>query len=118
MPPASIWEVRGAAPVEVVEARNAESLTVAVPQDHARTVRVPLGYSPGWRAEVDGELLRTDRDADGILTVEVPSGAQEVDLTWSEPAGHGLGRWLTVATVLALAATRLRSRHARESLGG
>lgn len=115
--PVSIWEVRLPAGVEVVEAADAESITFAVPQGHARTVRVPLGYSPGWRAEVDGEPVRTGRDADGILTVDVPPGPQEIQLDWSEPAGHGIGRWLTVATVVALAATRLRRRPTRESLG-
>ncbi|QGG96179.1 glycosyltransferase family protein [Actinomarinicola tropica] len=114
-PPVAIWEVGGRMPFAVVEAR-AEEVTLSIPPGHPTTVPVAIGYHPGWSARVDGRTVTTGEDPHGILTVQVPAGPQEVELTWSEPSGHGLGRWLTVGAAVALGAIRLRRRHRPGSL--
>lgn len=107
--PVSIWEVGGRFPFEVLDA-SPEALTVAVPARHPTTVPVALGYSPGWSARIDGAPARTGQDVDGILTVAVPAGPHEIELTWSEPSGHGIGRWISAGAVLVLVGVRARGR--------
>jgi hypothetical protein len=113
--PVTIWEIVGAQPYDVVVAER-ERLVLDVPAGHPPTLPIALGYSPGWHASVDGEPWPTGRDSHGRLTLDLTGGPHRVELRWSEPSGHVLGRLLTLATVAALVATRWTRRRGRDRL--
>ena len=70
---------------------------------------------PGYTARVDGEALPVRQGPAGLLTVDVPAGAHEVELAWSPPAAVPsalaalLGAALAVALAIARAVRRRRS---------
>lgn len=107
--PLSIWEIEGDAPFEVVDA-DRERLVVDVGARHARSLSLPLGYSPGWSGTLDDEPASLGRGADGRLTVDLPPGPHRISLRWHEPTGHAAGRVITLLALVALVATRLRRR--------
>ncbi len=113
--PMTIWAVDGAPPYTIVAAEP-ERLTIDVPASHAPTMSLALGYHPGWAARVDGEPAATGRDVDGRLTLDLLPGPHRVELEWSEPPGHALGRVATVALLLPLAVSRWLDRRARGRL--
>lgn len=115
-PPLSIWRVLLDPPVQPVEV-SAEHLVVDVVVRQSFPTILPVGFSPGWSATTDRGTVELDRSADGRLVVQLPAGTHRVDLRWSEPAGHGLGRLVTLVTVVALTGTRLRHRRHLRSMG-
>lgn len=60
-------------------------------------------FYPGWRARVNGAetpILRANR---AFQAVEVPAGSCEIELTY-EPDSFRRGAWITLASLVALAA--------------
>ena len=92
----------------------------------ARTERVRLGAGPGgtltfarlawpgYTARVDGAPVPVRQGPAGLLTVDVPAGARDLDLAWSPPGiGPGAASALlgaALALVLALARAVRRRR--------
>jgi membrane protein YfhO len=77
---------------------------------------VAENWYPDWRATVDGKAATTLRGDWALLTVPIPAGARNVQLTFSSP-GYALGRGvslasvgLTLALVLIPAVLRRRKR--------
>ena len=70
---------------------------------------------PGYTARVDGAEVAVRQGPAGLLTVDVPSGAHEVELAWSPPAfvpsvlAALLGAALAIGHALARAIGRRRS---------
>ena len=70
---------------------------------------------PGYVARVDGAALPVRQGPAGLLTVDVPAGAHQVELAWSPPAAVPsalaalLGAALAVAHAIARAVRRRRS---------
>jgi hypothetical protein len=73
---------------------------------------------PGYIARVDGAALPVRQGPAGLLTVDVPAGAHQVELAWSPPAAVPsalaalLGAALAVAHAIARAVRRRRSDRA------
>lgn len=63
----------------------------------------------GWRASVDGRLVKVDRANAAFLAVHVPAGRHEVRLVY-RPWSFVIGAWLTILTVVALAVHAVRER--------
>ncbi len=73
---------------------------------------------PGYVARIDGGALPVRQGPAGLLTVDVPAGAHQVELAWSPPAAVPsalaalLGAALAVAHAIARAVRRRRSGRA------
>ena len=77
---------------------------VEVRRDTPGPTEVALGYSPGWRATVDGEAVTPTESRFGRLEIDVPAGDHVVELRFREPVSGPLGRSVTlVGVVVALA---------------
>ncbi|MGE3620617.1 MAG: hypothetical protein AB7L84_09155 [Acidimicrobiia bacterium] len=63
-----------------------------------------LGWSPGWRVEVDGRSVPTWRAPDGRLAVDLPAGAHVVRVRFREAPAGPWGRLVSAATLGALGA--------------
>jgi uncharacterized membrane protein YfhO len=59
-------------------------------------------WSPDWHARVDGKEVPVHRGNHTLLTVQLPSGAREVSLTFAS-AKYRLGRLLTLLAVSIVA---------------
>jgi hypothetical protein len=71
---------------------------------------------PGYAARVDGTALPVRQGPAGLLTVDVPPGAHQVELAWSAPAAvpSALAALLGAALAVALAVARnVRRRRSR-----
>lgn len=91
----------GAAPVGAVlsSERGSDSARVAFNASRAGWLVVPIGYSAGWSAHLDGERLDL-RPADFAFTgVRVPAGEHTVTFQY-RPRGMSLGLGVTATTVL------------------
>lgn len=96
--------------------RGSNSAAVDVSLDRAGWLVVPIGFSEGWSASVDGAAVETRPANFAFMAVEVPSGDHRVTFSF-RPPGFVVGSWLTLVAALiatVLLATngvrRLRSR--------
>jgi hypothetical protein len=77
-------------------------------------VTLAVGWSPKWRARVNGQPVRLGRDAENLLTVDLPAGPATVELDFGPDLADGAGTACTLAaavvSVLLLRRARLVSR--------
>ena len=81
-------------------------------------VVVALGWSPKWRATVDGRHASVHRTSDNRLSVSLPAGTHHLVLHFASDGADALGRAITVLTILALFTRRqiLRARRRRDGV--
>lgn len=110
-----------AEPAEGVGVRSAQvrpgvwDLTLSA--DRSETVTLHLLYYPRWRALVDGEPAELHPQPDtGYAGLEVPAGVHRVTLRYGTTAAESVGAAVSLATLLALLATIVRSSLARRSV--
>ncbi len=60
---------------------------------------VAENWAPGWEATIDGTPAPTHRANHALLSVELPAGAQVVELRYHTP-GYGAGKLITVVSLL------------------
>jgi hypothetical protein len=77
----------------------------------ARTATLAVGWSPKWSATVDGRPVPLGRDAENLLTVDLPAGAHTLALDYGPDAADALGLVLTLAA--AAGAVALAAQHRR-----
>jgi hypothetical protein len=92
------------------------ALTLDQPAPDGASLVVSENYYPGWRATADGKPVPVGR-ADYVLTgVALPTGARQVELTFTSPR-YELGKAITLAAValatLALAGGVVLGRRPR-----
>ena len=108
-----VWEIRTSPVFEVVSSARGRT-TWAVDLDGERQLPLPVGWSPGWTARIDGEVVDATAAPDGRLSIPYPGGAHEVSVEFDLPSGDLLGRAVTLATVVLLVvSSRSRGRRAR-----
>jgi hypothetical protein len=87
-------------------------LTAAVP--HAGFLILRLRSYPAWQVRLNGALLVSlPPRADGLIAVPVQAGNVRLALDWGEEPGVAAGRWLSVLSVLLLAALGLLEQRRR-----
>ena len=72
---------------------------------------------PGYTARVDGAELPVRQGPAGLLTVDVPAGAHELELAWSPPAFGSLGRSSPCSARRSRSGTRSPGRSRRRRSG-
>ena len=60
---------------------------------------VSENYFPGWSARVDGKPATTARANYNLIGVELPAGAQRIELRFADPA-YGTGKTVTLVALL------------------
>ena len=72
---------------------------------HAGTLILRLRKYPAWHIRVNGQPASesTPRD-DGLIDLAVPEGPVEVTVDWTTTPDVWVGRWLSIAALLALTA--------------
>ena len=105
----------GDGPVGTVRSarRGYDGAVVDVDAERGAWLVMPIGYAPGWRADMNGQALAI-RPADGAMSaVRVPAGDHTITFTY-RPRGFRAGALATLAALLAalalLVATRVRGR--------
>ena len=74
-----------------------------VEAQHLASVRLPVFAYPAWTTSVDGRAIPTSIDPDtGLVSVDVPAGAHEIELRWQPLPEQKLGIWVSVAGLLGL----------------
>jgi len=106
----TIWELTQPPIFEVVAAAP-DRIEWDVDLGGQRQLPLPVGWSPGWTASVDGEQVAATSSPDGRLSIPYEGGAHRVQLRFDLPSGFLLGRAITVATLVALVlSSRVRGR--------
>ncbi len=98
-----------------VTSAEPERVAIAVQAAQAARATVPIGYSPKWRAHLDGRRTAVERSADGLLQLRVPAGASRLTLEFRRDLWDYGGLLVTVAT--AAIGTRELVRRRRPRLG-
>ena len=73
-------------------------------------VVVAEAWFPGWEARVDGRKAPLVEADGGFLGVPVDAGSHVVSLEYRRPAAAGVGRLVTLATLLSVAVLAIRRR--------
>lgn len=66
-------------------------------------VFLPISYDEGWECRVNGEKVSEIQNMDGMISIPVHKGKNEISLSYHAP-GQNMGMVLTVCGLLALAA--------------
>ena len=75
--------------------------TVIVREEGKLFTTIP--YDKGWTVMVDGEPYETEKIVDAFLSISLTEGMHEVEFSY-EPQGLKLGSWITIGSLLVLAA--------------
>lgn len=91
-----------------------EDLRISLDAQEDSRVYIALAWSPKWRGELDGSPLPLQRSHDSILTAAIPRGRHVVALQFESDVWDGIGRAISVAsilvaTLLVIASARKRS---------
>lgn len=105
--PVTVWEIEGTHPFKVVEHERERMVLEVGGTDDDGGIELPVGYSPGWTASVDGVPRPLERSDDGRLTIVLAPGEERIELTWTLPGAHLFGRIVTLATLALLAGLAL-----------
>lgn len=81
----------------------------------AGVLLVSMPFDSGWHARVDGTTVPLLRADYGLTALVVPSGQHQVDLRYAV-TGRNIGKWLSLAALLALIAIPLAQAIARHGL--
>jgi hypothetical protein len=114
--PSPVPAVWGGAPVagRVVRA-DPEHLAFEIASERARRVTLAVGWSPKWRATVDGRPAALGRDRQSQLTVALPEGTATLELDYGPDVADGLGTATSALAAVLAAALALRRRRPRRS---
>lgn len=104
----TVWAIERA-PFAVVDA-DRESMVWDVDLRGERQLPLPVGWSPGWTATVDGATVDTSASPDGRLSIPYPGGAHTVAIDFALPSGHLVGRLVSVVVLVVLVVRRVRGR--------
>ncbi len=88
------------------------TLKVRVQSDAPTTLRLNQFYFPGWSARIDqsNSLPVYPSTQLGLVTVEVPGGEHVLEIGWTDSWVQNIAEWLSVITLLILAAMLLKRR--------
>lgn len=87
-----------------------EHLMWRIRQARPDWVTLAIGWSPKWRARLDGERLRTERAPDGLLRVRLTGDAGQLDLRFQRDGADSLGAVISASTLLLWGWGRRRRR--------
>lgn len=74
-------------------------------------MHLPVFYFPMWTLERDGRPVPMQYDRkNGLMQVNVPAGAHEVRLIWTETPLFERARWISMAALGVLIALALAGR--------
>ncbi|HTQ56258.1 MAG TPA: methyltransferase domain-containing protein [Bryobacteraceae bacterium] len=89
-------------PVQVTW-QGADAFTVHANVPSGDAVLVQETYDPAWHAAADGRAIPVRRDpVMGFMTLEVPAGAQRVELRFVTPLENRIGGAVTLGSCIAL----------------
>lgn len=117
--PGQLWEcdldilhaaVEEVTKAQVVSVDSGGRVRLAVQSGGSPTLLTTIPAEDGWSAYVDGERTETRKWLDVFLSLELPTGAHQVELRYIPP-GLIPGLALGVLSLLALAAVDIRRSH-------
>jgi len=85
-----------------------EDLVIAVDATAPTASTVATGWSPKWRATVNGQTVPLGRSPDGLLALALPAGPSTINLAFRPDRWDDLGAAATLLTLAALAAMAWR----------
>jgi hypothetical protein len=97
-----------------VSRAEVEHFTIEVDTDRDQLVTAAIGWSPKWRATVDGRPVPVIRTPDGIIGVELKAGRRIVDLRFGPDGWDRLGWALSLTTIAACATAYMYIRQRRK----
>ena len=100
----------------VTYAENTYAAEVNNSSDRRQMLCVPLLYSEGWTAVIDGKETKLYSINSGLCGIEIPSGAHQVSLTYEMPhkiagiALSGVGVVIYLILLIYWSKTRRKNR--------
>ena len=87
-------------------------LRLSVNSDNPSTLRLNQFYFPGWQATLNQAtpLAVYPSTQQGLVTLDLPAGAQMVEILWTDSRVENAAEWLSIITLLALGVALLRWR--------
>jgi len=97
-----------------------EDLVIAVDATVPTAATVATGWSPKWRATVNGQPAPLTRSPDGLLALTLPAGPSTITLAFRPDRWDDLGAAATLLTLAVLAGRRGRAvrRTGRHAVAG
>ena len=109
-PRATIAEEQGTVSVQDWRAGR---ITLASDARQATWVTLRLFYYPNWQASANGQALPTRPDPGGLLEIEVPSGPQQVQVSFARSRMEQWGAMVSLASLLIAAVLAWRGTRVR-----
>jgi hypothetical protein len=81
-----------------------DELQVRAPVKEGESVFVQVSFDSNWRAYANGQRVPIRRNKLGFMTIDAPSGTDELRLHFPTPFSNQVGRTLTIGAMLALGA--------------
>jgi hypothetical protein len=81
---------------------STDELRVKAPVRDGQSVFVQVSFDSNWRAYVNGQRVPIRRNKLGFMTIDAPSGTEEIRLHFPTPFSNQVGRTLTVLTLFAI----------------
>jgi putative flippase GtrA len=91
-----------------------DHIRIAFESSQAQLATVALGYSPKWKAEIDGRSHPLRRSADGLLELDIPAGEHRLDLSFGLDGWDWAGRGITLLALAGGAVIVVRRGRRRE----
>jgi hypothetical protein len=76
-----------------------EKMAIDVSAGQPSRAQVAVSWSPKWHATIDGRSVALDKGADGMATLNVPSGDHRIVLRFRQDVWDRLGQLISVATI-------------------
>lgn len=81
---------------------DSQRFRFCVRADQPITASLAIGWSPKWKATVNGRTTRLGQNRDHLLALHLPAGASEVDLRFASDRWDVTGRLVTVLSMAVL----------------
>ena len=91
-----------------------EHKTLQIDSDHNGFVVLRLSRYPAWQVTVDGKAVaQNNTRQDGLMAIPVAAGPSTIDVRWATTSDVLWGRWISIASLIALGGLWWVERRAR-----